>query len=107
MVEARFPMPSSSSSITRGEGDAGLKETGDICGFGVLQDNAGEFFEDEYRLLKVGTLKLGAAGEGVRCCGVVYFETVCDGRGAVGDAVDSRPPLFGHVNCCAEVLISP
>lgn len=47
MVEARLPVPSSSSFITGGEGDAWIKATGGVCGFDVVQDNTGELFEDE------------------------------------------------------------
>lgn len=47
MMEARLPAPSCSSLIPGGEGDAWTKDTGGVCGFGVVQDNAGELFEDE------------------------------------------------------------
>ena len=46
-VEARLPMVSSSSLITGGEGDAWTRAAGGVCGFDVVQDNAGELFEEE------------------------------------------------------------
>lgn len=58
-------------------------------------------------MLKVGTLKLGAAGDGARCCCDTKVGTGCDSGGAAGDIVDSRCTLVGNVNCCTEVLTSP
>ena len=47
MREARFAVPSSSSFMTGGEGDAWTRNTGEVCGFNVVEDNVGELFEDE------------------------------------------------------------
>lgn len=47
MKEARFPVPSSSSLMTGGEGDAWTRDTGEVCGFNVEEDNVGGLIEDE------------------------------------------------------------
>lgn len=65
-VEIRLPLASLSSLIVGGEDGSWRRVTGGDCALHVAGDGAGELAADEYRLLKVGTLKLGAAGEDVR-----------------------------------------
>lgn len=66
--------------VTGGEGGSCRRVTE---GSGAIEfAEAIEVVAVEYRLLKVGTLKLGAAGEGVRRCFGTYGGRARDAEGA-------------------------
>lgn len=72
-----------------------------------MNDNAGELLAVEYRLLNEGTLKLGAAGDGVRRCCDVESGGFCGGDAAEVGRKDSRCLTFGLNDACTKLRAAP